>query len=167
METENGAERVARYLARAIAMEAASVAALGALAEAATDHAPLYRACRLESEGQKRRLEARYAALGAAPLEGRRGETVGGAGDTAELCLLRALALESLGVVAYEMLLAAAKEIDDTETAALALRLQAQESAMARQLFAQIALPSDFPEDAASRRWRIPERRSAPVTAGL
>lgn len=155
METETGSERVARYLDDAIALEAASIQELGNLAADASTHddAALYRAYSIESQDQKQRLEARLAALGGAPLVsapadilsrmgiagGNAGNVSGDRNGTQSRHLLKALALESLEVAAYEMLVTAAEEIGDTETASLALRLQVQESVIARQLFDRIA----------------------------
>ena len=46
---------------------------------------------------------------------------------------------ESLEVAVYEALFAAANSVGDNETAALARQIQAEETAMAKQLFIRIA----------------------------
>jgi ferritin-like metal-binding protein YciE len=61
------------------------------------------------------------------------------AGDKATRNLIQAYAIENLEVATYESLYAAATEVGDTETAALAKQIQAQEEAAAKKIFPRIS----------------------------
>jgi ferritin-like metal-binding protein YciE len=104
-----------------------------------------------ETERQKERLEARLAALGGTSnklkdfinkigiaatdlLHGGKDP-----GDKATRNLIQAYSIENLEVAVYESLYAAATQVGDTQTAALAKEIQAEEEATARKIFPRIA----------------------------
>ena len=155
MSLESQQEKIERYLDDAIALEAASILALKDMATDAVSHDEtlLYQAHHTESESQKQRLEARLMALGGASerlglkdMMNRIGTAAtnllhAGKNDVEKDTrnLLQAYAMESLEVAVYEALYTAAETSGDAETALLAREIQAEESAMAQQIFARIA----------------------------
>ena len=102
-------------------------------------------------ERQKDRLEARLKALGGThsglkDLVNKIGAAAtdllhGGkdAGDKATRNVIQAYTIENLEIAMYESLAAAATEAGDSETAALAKEIQAEEEATAKKLFPRIA----------------------------
>jgi ferritin-like metal-binding protein YciE len=146
-------DRIARYIEDAIAFEAAGVTGLKAMLEAATDpqDAALFQQHLTETESQKERLEARLAQLGEhtnklKDFMNKLGVSAtellhGGkdAGDKATRNLIQAYGIEATEIAMYESLIAAATEAGDTETAALAREIQAEEEKTAKLLFPRIA----------------------------
>jgi ferritin-like metal-binding protein YciE len=146
-------DRIARYLDDAIALEASGITGLKDMISEATDpqDAAMFQLHLTETERQKERLEARLAALGGTSnklkdvlnkigiaatdlLHGGKDP-----GDKATRNLIQAYAIENLEVATYESLIAAATQVGDTETAALAREIQAEEKATANKLFPRIA----------------------------
>jgi ferritin-like metal-binding protein YciE len=146
-------DRIARYIDDAISVEAAAVTGLKDMISEATDpqDAALFQQHLTETERQKDRLEARLKALGGThgglkDLMNKIGIAAtdllhGGkdAGDKATRNLVQAYTIENLEIAMYESLYAAATEAGDTETAALAKEIQAEEEATARKIFPRIA----------------------------
>ena len=145
-------ERINRYLDDAIALESAGITALTDMRNTATDPEviALFDHHLTETEVQKQRLEDRLHALGGSSnaLKGIVNKLGVAAadlmhlgkdkGDKATRHLIEAYGQESIEVATYESLVAAATELGDTETAALAREIQAQEKAMAERLFPHI-----------------------------
>ncbi len=145
-------DRIARYIDDAIAVEASSVTGLKDMISEATDpqDAALFQQHLAETERQKDRLEARLKALGGThgglkDLVNKIGMAAtdllhGGkdAGDKATRNVIQAYTIENLEIAMYESLAAAATEAGDTETAALAKEIQAEEEAAAKKLFPRI-----------------------------
>ena len=146
-------DRIARYLDDAIAVEASGVTGLRDMVTEATDpqDAAMFQQHLTETERQKQRLEARLQALGGhsnkiKDVMNKIGLAAtdllhGGkdAGDKATRNLIQAYAIENLEIATYESLIAAATQVGDTETAALAREIQSEEEATARKLFPRIA----------------------------
>lgn len=146
-------DRIARYIDDAIALEAASITGLKDFISDATDpqDAALFQEHLTETERQKSRLEARLSALGGThsglkDVINKIGSAATGllhgakdAGDKATRNVIEAYAIENAEVATYESLAAAATEAGDTETAALAKEIQAEEEAAAKKLFPRIA----------------------------
>lgn len=146
-------DRIARYIDDAIALEASAVTGLKDMISEATDpqDAALFQQHLTETESQKQRLEMRLKALGGThsglkDVMNKIGIAAtdllhGGkdAGDKATRNLIQAYAIENLEVATYESLYAAATEVGDSETAALAKEIQAEEEATAKKLFPRIA----------------------------
>jgi ferritin-like metal-binding protein YciE len=146
-------DRIARYLDDAIALEASGISGLKDMVSEATDpqDAAMFQQHLAETERQKERLEARLSALGGTSnklkdVMNKIGMAAtdllhGGKdpGDKATRNLIQAYAIENLEVATYESLYAAATEVGDTETAALAKEIQAEEERTARMLFPRIS----------------------------
>jgi ferritin-like metal-binding protein YciE len=146
-------DRIARYIDDAIALEASGVTSLKDMISEATDpaDAALFQQHLAETEMQKQLLETRLAALGGTHNSLKDAMNKIGAaatdllhagkdaGDKATRNLIQAYAIENLEVAVYESLYAAATEAGDTETAALARQIQAQEEATAKKLFPRIS----------------------------
>lgn len=146
-------DRIARYLDDAIAVESSGIAGLKDMISEATDpqDAALFQQHLTETERQKERLETRLQALGGTSnklkdLMNKIGLAAtdllhGGkdAGDKATRNLVQQYCIENLEIAMYESLAAAATEAGDTETAALAKEIQAEEEATARKIFPRIA----------------------------
>lgn len=146
-------DRINRYLDDAIALEASGVTALQDMITDAVDpvDAALFQEHLTETENQKLRLEARLTSLGGTSNKLKDAMNKIGvaatnllhlgkdAGDKATRNLIEAYSIESLEVATYESLYAAATEAGDTETAALAKAIQAEEEAAAQKIFARIA----------------------------
>ena len=103
------------------------------------------------TESQKQRLEARLTQLGGTSNKlkdvlnkiGIAATDLLHAGkdseDKATRNLIQAYAIENTEVATYESLYAAAVAVGDTQTAALAKEIQAEEEAAAKKIFARIA----------------------------
>ena len=146
-------DRINRYLDDAIALEASGITGLQDFINDAVDptDAALFQEHLTETENQKLRLEARLTALGGTSNKLKDAMNKIGvaatnllslgkdAGDKATRNLIEAYSIENLEVATYESLYAAATEAGDTETAALAKAIQAEEEAAAKKIFARIA----------------------------
>lgn len=146
-------DRIKRYIDDAIALEAAGITGLKDMISDATDpiDAALFQEHLAETELQKQHLEARLNALGGhhnalKETMNRIGSAATDllsaskdAGDKATRNLIQAYMMANLEVATYESLYAAATEVGDTETAALAKQIQAQEEAAAKKIFPRIS----------------------------
>lgn len=146
-------DRINRYIDDAIALEAGGIVGLKDMIADATDpiDAALFQEHLSQTESQKMRLEARLHALGGTSNKLKDVMNKIGiaatdllhlgkdAGDKATRNLIEAYSIENLEVASYESLYAAATEVGDMETAALAKAIQAEEEAAAKKIFARIA----------------------------
>jgi ferritin-like metal-binding protein YciE len=146
-------DRIGRYIEDAIAVEASSITGLKDMMSEATDpqDAMLFQQHLTETERQKDRLEAFLHARGQhtnrlKDLMNKIGLAATDllhagkdAGDKATRNLIQAYAIESMEVAMYESLYAAATEAGDTEVAALAKEIQAEEEDAAKKIFPRIA----------------------------
>lgn len=146
-------ERINRYIEDLVALESSGITGLKDMIEEATDpqDAALFQAHLAETESQKQRLEARLHELGGSENKlkdimnkiGIAATDLLSAGkdaeDKATRNVIQAYTMENAEVAAYESLIAAANAVGDTQTAALAKEIQAQEEATAKKLFARIA----------------------------
>ena len=146
-------QRINRYIEDLIALEASGVTGMKDMIEEATDpqDIALFTQHLAETETQKRRLEVRLAELGGVP--NRLKDIVNKIGiaasdllsvgkdaeDKATRNVIQAFTVENAEIGAYESLIAAASAVGDTQTAALAKEIQAEEKAAAQKLFARIA----------------------------
>ncbi len=147
-------DRIVRYIDDAIAVEQGNITGLKDMAALATD--PIDKALFEEhlamTETQRGRLEMRLQALGGhhnsvKDIVNKFGIAASGllhagkdAGDKATRNLVEAYAIESAEIAMYESLYAAASEAGDTETAALAKEIQAEEKATAEKIFPRIGV---------------------------
>lgn len=148
-------DRIARYIDDAIAFEEGAITGLKDMIGEATDpaDAAMFQEHLSVTERQRDRLTARLKALGRDRSHNVLKDIVnkvgiaatdmlhGGkdAGDKATRNLVQAYAIENAEVAMYESLIAAATEAGDTETAALAREIQAEEEAAARKILPRIA----------------------------
>ena len=146
-------DRINRYIDDASALEAAAVTGLRDFASAATEptDAALFQEFLDQAESHKAKLEARLTALGGSSNKIKDAMNKLGvaasellhigkdAGDKATRNLIEAYSIMSVAAASYESLIAAASEVGDTETAALAKSLQADKQSAGEKLFARIA----------------------------